>query len=61
MPRRDGTGPSGMGGGRMGGPFSAGLGGYCKCPNCGATKKHDRAQPCSAVKCPKCGTIMVRG
>ena len=64
MPRRDGTGPFGSGrgtmGGRMGGPVSGGPEGYCQCPNCGEIVKHLRAEPCSNLKCPKCGTTMVR-
>lgn len=65
MPRRDGTGPagggqSGAGRGRMGGPAAAGVQGYCVCPKCGNRIKHDRAQPCNAIKCPKCNTLMAR-
>lgn len=74
MPRGDRTGPEGMGPmtgrglgrgqnsgrGRMGGPFSAGPGGDCVCPECGATVVHKIGQPCSAVKCPKCGARMTR-
>jgi hypothetical protein len=77
MPRGDGTGPSGQGPGtgrgqgkgqgqgqgkgRMGGPFAAGPGGSCVCPNCGATVAHTVGQPCNAISCPKCGTQMTRG
>lgn len=74
MPRRDGTGPAGAGRGagigrqtgtgagrgRMGGPENAGPEGYCKCPNCGEKVKHLRAEPCTSMKCPKCGTTMGR-
>jgi hypothetical protein len=74
MPRGDGTGPVGPGGGgglgrqsrggvgrgRMRGPASAGPGGFCKCPNCGEQVPHEIAEPCSNVKCPKCGSTMVR-
>ncbi len=75
MPRGDGTGPTGQGPGsgrgmgrvqgqgkgRMGGPFAAGAGGSCICPNCGATSAHVAGQPCNAVSCPDCGTKMIRG
>jgi hypothetical protein len=45
----------------MGGPFAAGAGGSCICPNCGATSAHVAGQPCNAVSCPDCGTKMIRG
>ena len=38
----------------------SGPGGSCKCPNCGATKKHETGNPCYNQKCPKCGTTMVK-
>ena len=72
MPRGDGTGPrgqgpsrgrgrgGGQGRGRMGGPFAAGPGGNCVCPNCGATVAHAAGQPCNAKSCSKCGTKMTR-
>lgn len=46
-------------GGRMGG-WGLGLGGYCVCPNCGATLSHQRGVPCYTLKCPLCGSAMVR-
>lgn len=46
--------------GRMGGK-ALGVGGICKCPNCGFTTPHIRAEPCMRKKCPKCGTEMIRG
>lgn len=74
MPRNDGTGPLGVGGGnglnrnsagvgkgRMGGPLNAGPQGYCLCPNCGNKVVHQRATPCNAIKCPECGATMTRG
>lgn len=75
MPRGDGRGPAGpgagsgigrqvrvgSGGGRMGGPASAGPIGYCECPNCGTKVEHKIAEPCNLTKCPKCGSTMVRG
>jgi hypothetical protein len=74
MPRGDGTGPfdkgrgksRGMGRdqgqrkGRMGGPYAAGPGGSCICPNCAAVISHVAGQPCNERSCPKCGTKMTR-
>ena len=72
MPRQDGTGPRGGGGGqgggrgmgggggRMGGSYGAGLGGQCVCPSCGAKVPHVRGEPCAAKGCPQCGAKMVR-
>jgi len=74
MPRGDGTGPTGQGPGtgrgmgrgkgqgrgRMGGPFAAGPGGTCLCPECGYKKPHVAGQPCNMICCPKCGTQMTR-
>jgi hypothetical protein len=72
MPHGDGTGPigqgpgtgrgigQGQGKGRMGGPFAAGPGGNCACPNCGATVAHVVGQACNTKSCPKCGTRMTR-
>jgi hypothetical protein len=73
MPRGDGTGPKGQGpetvrgmgdsdqkrGGRGGG-FGAGPSGYCLCPNCAERVPHQLGTPCYKVKCPKCGTLMIR-
>jgi hypothetical protein len=50
----------GRGPGRMGGPFAAGPGGYCVCPNCGHREPHIAGQPCSRKTCPKCGIPLVR-
>ena len=75
MPRGDGTGPTGQGPGRergmgrgrgqgkgkMGGPFAAGPGRSCVCPNCGTTVAHTTGQPCNQRSCPECGTEMTRG
>jgi len=74
MPRGDGTGPTGsgrgggrgmgrgqgQGQGRMGGPYAAGPGGSCICPNCAAVIPHIAGQPCIARSCPRCGTKMTR-
>ncbi len=63
MPRGDGTGPTGQGQGRgrMGGPFAAGPGGHCVCPNCGYEEGHRVGQPCNKKSCPKCGATLMRG
>jgi hypothetical protein len=47
--------------GRMGGPFGAGPGGTCVCPKCKHEVPHQVGVPCYQMKCPKCGTLMVRG
>lgn len=75
MPGKDGTGPNGTGPvggagrgqgrggggrGRMGGPYSAGPGGSCVCPQCGYKTAHAAGKPCSDLKCPKCGVRMTR-
>ena len=75
MPRKNGTGPlgqgpgtgrggggRGMGGGRgrMGGPFAAGPGGNCVCPQCGKVAPHPRGVPCAQMTCPACGAAMTR-
>jgi len=58
--RGRGQGQGGQGAGRMGGPFAAGPSGYCICPQCGQKEPHERAVPCLARKCPKCGATMAR-
>lgn len=51
----------GQGMGRMGGTSpGAGPGGKCVCPSCGATAQHGIGVPCNTIKCPQCGTPMVR-
>lgn len=71
MPRGDATGPAGQGPGtgrglgrgggrgRMGGS-GAGAQGYCICPDCGHKIEHQAGVPCTELKCPECGTSMVR-
>jgi hypothetical protein len=51
----------GRGGGRFGGDRS-GLGpnGNCVCPSCGYKMPKQPGVPCNQVKCPKCGTVMIR-
>lgn len=55
-------GGQGLGGGRgrKGGPLAGGAVGTCRCPNCGQSQPHERGVPCTQVKCPQCGTNMVR-
>ena len=52
----------GKGRGRMGGPLAAGPGGSCICtnPECKNEASHIIGQPCYQMKCPKCGSPMVR-
>lgn len=52
----------GMGRGRMGGPLAAGPGGACFCtnPECKKEVLHQVGVPCYQMKCPKCGSPMVR-
>ncbi|MEA3254468.1 MAG: hypothetical protein U9Q22_01370 [Candidatus Altiarchaeota archaeon] len=59
MPGLDGTGPRGLGRGRMGGG-GLGLGGDCVCSKCGHKAAHQRGTPCNQQKCPKCGAAMMR-
>lgn len=69
MPRGDGTGPAGLGPGtgrgrgqghgrRVGRGMDSG--GNCLCPSCGTIVPHQPGIPCTTVKCPKCGTLMLR-
>lgn len=45
---------------RPGAGVGAGPEGTCVCPACGNEKEHDPGTPCTEIKCPKCGTPMVR-
>jgi len=71
MPRKNGTGPAGgTGSGRRGGGRGkgarAGMGrgmgasGDCVCSKCGKTTPHTAGTPCSQIKCPNCGSFMIR-
>ncbi len=55
--RSSGGGGRGMG---RGGGAGAGPGGSCICPQCGMKVPHQPGVPCFQVKCPQCGTNMVR-
>jgi DNA-directed RNA polymerase subunit RPC12/RpoP len=51
----------GMGGGRgrnKGGSF--GVGGFCVCAKCGEKVPHRQGVKCTEIKCPACGSVMVR-
>lgn len=62
MSKRPGRGRGrGPGRGRQGGPYAAGPGGECICPNCGKKVPHQAGTPCTQRKCPECGTTMIRG
>jgi len=52
----------GGGRGRMGGQFTAGPGGVCVCtnPDCQHEVTHQAGQACYQLKCPKCGSPMIR-
>ncbi len=52
----------GMGGGAGQGRGFGGRGpdGNCVCPACGEKVPHKRGVPCMEMKCPKCGSNMVR-
>lgn len=60
--RGRGPGMAGGGRGRMGGGFAAGPGGVCICtnPECQAEQAHQAGVPCYQMKCPKCGSPMIR-
>lgn len=48
-----------QGRGRMGG-YGLGPVGYVVCPNCGFKMLHQRGIPAYSMRCPKCGSTMVR-
>jgi predicted amidophosphoribosyltransferase len=37
-----------------------GVGGQCLCPKCETKIPHERGIPCQDMKCPRCGTKMLR-
>lgn len=53
-----GLGRGGGQGRNKGGAF--GTGGYCVCAKCGAKVQHQRGVKCTGLKCPDCGTTMIR-
>lgn len=53
----------GRGGGRgrrSAGGMGLGPGGNCVCPSCGKVVPHQPGMPCSQMKCPSCGSRMMR-
>jgi len=60
--RGAGQGAGQQGAGQGAGQVSqgSGPGGFCVCPSCGEKTEHQVGIPCYEVKCPKCGTMMVR-
>jgi len=54
-----GTGSPGRAGRRVG-PYAAGPGGMCACPQCGHKAPHERGLPCLQMQCPACGAAMTR-
>ena len=42
------------------GPYAAGPGGTCICPDCGYEESHKRGESCLSTTCPKCGSKMER-
>lgn len=46
--------------GRRGGAVGEGPAGYCVCPKCGEKVKHIAGTPCTAMKCPKCESFLLR-
>ncbi|MBN2662459.1 MAG: hypothetical protein JXR68_02315 [Bacteroidales bacterium] len=46
------------GGRNNGGAF--GPGGFCVCAKCGEKLSHQPGVKCTTIKCPKCGTTMIR-
>ncbi len=51
----------GLGGGQgrnKGGSY--GPGGFCVCAKCGEKVPHEQGVKCTDIKCPNCGTPMIR-
>jgi hypothetical protein len=63
---RGGGRGQGAGGGRGGGMGQGrgagglGMGGSCLCPKCGRRQDHQPGVPCMELRCPECGTALVR-
>lgn len=61
---RGGGRGSGSGGGYSGqggrGGRGRGPGGFCVCPSCGKKVSHRQGVPCVEMRCPDCGTALVR-
>jgi len=53
-----GLGKGGGQGRNKGGSF--GPGGLCVCAKCGEKITHEPGIKCTTIKCPKCGTPMIR-
>ena len=53
-----GLGSGGGKGRNKGGSF--GVGGFCVCAKCGEKVSHQQGVKCTTLKCPKCGTTMIR-
>jgi len=51
----------GRGFGRGRGGAGQGIGGpsSCICPKCGYIVPHTRGIPCTTLKCPECGSVLV--
>ena len=60
--RGGGRGLPRNGRGRMGGSQQAGPSGTCVCtnPSCQNQVSHQSGVPCYKLKCPKCGSPMIR-
>jgi hypothetical protein len=56
MGRQGGKGMGRMGGNQPG----AGMIGNCICPSCKTVAPHKRGVPCYSIKCPNCGSSMIR-
>ena len=64
QPKEIGRGRAGIGRGlglRRGRGLGLGPGGNCVCPKCGYKQLKVIGVPCLQIKCPKCGTLMIRG
>jgi hypothetical protein len=55
-----GRGPGGGRGQGGGAKPGSGPGGNCVCPKCGKKIPHVAGQRCIDLKCPDCGTTMIR-